>query len=94
MRVRRLTWLAAIVDKLATKHNVSVEEVEEVFANAPQFRFAESGFTEGEDVYSALGQSEAGRYLIVFFILKPGGHALITSARDMTSSEKKLYAKH
>jgi len=94
MRIRRLIWLAAIVDKLAVKHNVSVEEVEEVFGNAPHFRFVERGFTEGEDVYSALGQSEAGRYLIVFFILKSKGRALIVSARDMTSSEKKLYAKH
>lgn len=93
MRIRGLIWLAVIVDKLAVKHNVSQEEVEEVFEGAPHFRFVESGFTEGEDVYSAFGQSEAGRYLIVFFILKSESRALVVSARDMTSSEKKLYAK-
>jgi uncharacterized DUF497 family protein len=93
MTIRGLIWLAAIVEKLAVKHNVSIGEVEEVFENGPHFRFVESGFTSGEDVYSALGQSDAGRYLIIFFILKSDRRALVVSARDMTSSERKLYAK-
>lgn len=94
MTIRGLIWLATIVEKLAVKHNVSTGEVEEVFGNAPHFRFVESGFTPGEDVYSALGQTEAGRYLIAFFIFKSNRQALVVSARDMTSSERKLYAKH
>lgn len=94
MTIRGLIWLATIVEKLAVKHSVSTEEVEEVFGSGPHFRFVESGFTSGEDVYSALGQTGAGRYLIVFFILKSDRRALVVSARDMTSSERKLYAKH
>jgi uncharacterized DUF497 family protein len=44
-------------------------------------------------VYAALGQTESGRYLIVFFILKQGAVALPISARDMTPRERKLYAR-
>jgi uncharacterized DUF497 family protein len=48
----------------------------------------------GEDVYAALGQIRSGRYLIVFFIDEKRGVALPISARDMTPSERKYYAKH
>jgi uncharacterized protein len=44
-------------------------------------------------VFSALGQTDADRYLIVFFIHKKEGQALILSARDMTASERRLYGK-
>jgi uncharacterized DUF497 family protein len=84
-------WLAEIVDKLAAKHAVEPEEVEEVFFNRPQYRYVEAGTRTGEDVYSAGGRTEDGRYLMVFFILKPGNQALILSARDMTESERKYY---
>lgn len=36
---------------------------------------------------------EGGRYLIVFFVHKRSRHALILSAREMTDSERKRYAK-
>jgi uncharacterized protein (DUF433 family) len=35
----------------------------------------------------------AGRYLIVFFVRKKTGQALPISARDMTSGERRRYAK-
>jgi len=53
----------------------------------------ERGNVEGEDVYAAMGRTAAGRYLIVFFISKPGAQALPISARDMTAKEKNLYAR-
>jgi len=83
MYIDDFTWLPDIVDKLAVKHQVTQDEVEEVFFNRPQYRFVESGHRPGEDVYSASGQTDAGRYLIVFFIHKPDSTALIVSARDM-----------
>lgn len=46
-----------------------------------------------EDVYSASGQTDAGRYLVVFFIHKPGHIALILSARDMDLKERKRYGR-
>jgi len=42
-------------------------------------------------VYAALGPTYGGRYLIIFFVYKRGGRALIISARDMTESERRLY---
>jgi uncharacterized DUF497 family protein len=67
--------------------------VEEVLANTNQFRFLEKGVRRGEDVYIALGQSDAGRYLAVLFIYKKTREALILSARDMAAKERKQYGK-
>ncbi|MDE0397986.1 MAG: BrnT family toxin [Candidatus Poribacteria bacterium] len=69
------------------------KEVEEIFFNRPKYRFVESGYREGEDVYSAAGQTDAGRYLIVFFIQKEKNLALILSARDMDQKERRRYEK-
>ena len=40
-----------------------------------------------------MGQTSAGRYLMVFFVRKKTRQALILSARDMTDSERKRYEK-
>ena len=53
----------------------------------------EKGDREGEDVYLALGQTEAGRYLAVLFIYKRTKEALILSARDMAKKERRLYGR-
>jgi uncharacterized DUF497 family protein len=86
-------WLPNILEKLAVKHNVTQDETEEVFFNQPKFRFVEKGYTAGEDVYAALGQTDAGRYLIVFFLRKAGTMALILSSRDMDKKERRLYER-
>lgn len=86
-------WLPQIIEKLIIKHQVSSEEVEQVFFNHPRFRFHEKGRIRGEDMYTALGQSNEGRYLVVFFILKPGRTAFVISARDMEPSEQRRYER-
>jgi uncharacterized DUF497 family protein len=86
-------WLPDIIEKLENKHRVLPEEVEEVFFNRPHFRFIERGHVAGEDVYVALGQTDSGRYLSVFFIHKPGNLALIISARDMDAAERRRYGQ-
>ena len=93
MNITELFWLEEVVEKLAGKHQVEVHEVEEVFAESPRFRFVEKGHRPGEDVYSASGRSEAGRYLIVFFVHKSDGTALPLSARNMTKTEKRIYER-
>jgi uncharacterized DUF497 family protein len=62
MKIEGFVWLDQVENKLAGKHGVSIEEVEEVFTDKPQFRFVEKGHRKGEDVYMALGTTEAGRY--------------------------------
>ena len=91
MKIQRIIWLDEIVDKLATKHNVRQNEVVEVFLNQPYFRFLEKGHRSGENVYAALGLTKNGRYLIIFFIYKKDGRAMILSARNMTPSERRQY---
>ena len=93
MNIEGIIWLRTIVDKLAFKHHVGTDEVEEVFDGKPKFRFVEKGEREGENVYMALGQTEAGRYLTVLFIYKKTKEALILSARDMAEKERKMYGR-
>lgn len=93
MRIDGVIWLRHIVDKLASKHQVAVEEVEAALTNKPKLRFMEKGERKGEDVYLALGRSDEGRYLSVLFIYKRPKDALILSARDMTHKERRRYAK-
>jgi len=93
MRVYRIIWLPEIEDKLYYKHHVLVEEVEEVLFDKPRIRFVEKGQREGEDLYTAYGQTAAGRWLIAFFVLKEGRTALVISAHDMDRKERRLYAR-
>ena len=64
-----------------------------MFSRSPRFRFIEAGDVDGEDLYAALGQTEAGRYLVVFFVHKATGDAMVISAREMTKKERRAYAK-
>jgi hypothetical protein len=93
MYIDDFVWLPDIVEKLAIKHHVTQNEVEEVFFNHPRYRFVESGYRSGEDVYAASGQTDAGRYLIVFFLRKPDHLALILSTRDMDQKERRRYER-
>ncbi|MFH1906400.1 MAG: BrnT family toxin [Chloroflexota bacterium] len=93
MRVKRVIWMPDIEEKLLQKHGVLAEEVEEVLFGRPHVRFVEKGTRENEDLYAAYGQTEAGRYLIVFYVLKQRNQALIISARDMDSKERKSYGR-
>ena len=93
MYIDDFVWLTEIANKVATKHRVTLDEAEEVFFNNPRYRFVESGHRIGEDVYSAGGQTDAGRYLIVFFIYKGDNTALILSARDMDTAERRRHER-
>jgi len=93
MRIDGFIWQEKIVDKLKWKHNLTTEEVEEVFQSKPKFIKKEKGKVEGEDLYNALGQTESGRYLTVFFIYKNRKEALIVTARDMNRKERRYYGK-
>jgi uncharacterized DUF497 family protein len=93
MFIDAFIWLPEIVEKLEAKHHVSQDEAEEIFFNRPKYRFVESGHRAGDDVYSASGQTDGGRYLIVFFIRKADDTALVVSARDMDHKERRRYER-
>jgi hypothetical protein len=93
MKLNGVVWLRNVVDKLAWKHNITINEVEEALKAATRFRFIEKGDVEGEPLYAAVGRTEAGRFLLVFFVRKTSGEALIISARDATKKERRIYGK-
>ncbi|GIK71137.1 MAG: hypothetical protein BroJett021_01250 [Chloroflexota bacterium] len=93
MKIAECLWLPYIIEKLASRHGLQPDEVEETFLNVPRFYRVERGERAGEDLYAAYGQTNAGRYIVVFFELKIDGVALVISARDMTVRERRRYAR-
>jgi uncharacterized DUF497 family protein len=92
LNVRGIIWVEEFVEKLASKHDVQREEIGQVLTNRKtMFRFVEKGHRRGEDVYAALGRTGAGRCLVVFFVRKEDGRAMVVSACTMTQSEKRRY---
>lgn len=66
MVIRQIIWKDQFVEKLAEKHGVSIMEAEEVLSAKPHIRRMSKGQVKGEHVYAAYGQTEGGRYFIVF----------------------------
>jgi uncharacterized DUF497 family protein len=79
--------------RIVGKHNVYPEEVEEVLSSKPTIRKVEKGDVKGENLYIAFGKTNGGRHLGVLFVRKKGRRALVISARDMTSKERKKYGR-
>jgi len=93
MQIQEIIWLDEIEDKILRKHRVWPDEAEEVLLGHPHVRFMERGHRPGEDLYAAFGQTTGGRYLALFFLLKPRNVALMITARDVTDKERKRYGK-
>lgn len=94
MIIKSFIWRTEVIDKIESKHEVTVEEVEEIFRPGTIYRRGPRGKKrKGEDVYKAYGQTDAGRYLFVAFIYKLNHRALILSARDMDDDERDSYRK-
>ncbi len=93
MQINDIILLPDIVDKLDWKHNVNPDEVVDVLFGQSLFRKVQKGHIPGEDVYSGMGQTRAGRYVVVFFVYKKTREALILSARDMNRKERRQYER-
>src|SRR3954447_19241616 len=93
MVIRQIIWKDEFVDKLADKHGVLIEEVEEVLNSNTHIRKVGKGQVKGEHVYAAFGQTEGGRYLVIIYIRKRTGALLPISARDMDKGERNYYGK-
>ncbi len=93
MPIQDIIWLEEVEDKIIRKHNAWPGEVEQALDNRPLVRFMERGHTPGEDLYAAFGQTDAGRYLVVYFVRKTEAEALIVTAREMTDREKRNYGR-
>jgi len=92
MHITGYIWREETIDKLAWKHDIRVNEVTDVFGNRPYFERLERGHRPNEDLFLAAGQTRSGRYVIIFFVYKEDGRALIITAREMTKRERRRYA--
>lgn len=68
-------------------HHFTPEEVEEVFAGSHKVRRAR------ENRYIALGETLDGRLAFVVFRRLPGGVVRVITARDMETSERRLFRR-
>jgi uncharacterized protein len=93
MVIRKIIWKDQFVEKLAVKHRVEIEEVEQVLNSKPHIRKIAKGQVRGENVYAAFGRTAGGRYLVIFYIKKRTGAVLPISARDMDDGERDYYGK-
>ncbi len=93
MRIREVTWLEEVADKIVRKHGLWPHEAEEVLLARPHVRFLEKGHVPGEDLFGGFGRTAAGRHVVVYFLLKKPETALVVTAREMTRREKRRYGK-
>jgi len=89
--INDIIWKQQFVEKISIKHQVSIDEVEEVLSSHPFVCKVARGHIDHENIYAAYAQIHNGRYLIVFFINKKGNKALPISARDMDNKERRYY---
>ena len=77
-------------DKNWIRHRVSVAECEQVFFNVPLLMAKGARRSSSEPRYYVLGQTDAGRRLIVVMTIR-GESIRVVSARDMSRREREEY---
>jgi uncharacterized protein len=86
-------WDAGNLEKNFKKHNVAIQEAEELFANEPFIaRRDDYHSTAHEERFQALGCTKTGRKLFIAFTLRDHKVRVI-SVRDMTPQEERAYEK-
>jgi uncharacterized DUF497 family protein len=91
LRIYDVIWKERFAEKIADKHGLTMDEVEQVLFSGPYVRLAEKGHIKGEDLYAAYGQTHAGRYVFALYIRKRRTAAMPITARDMTKAERRYY---
>ena len=77
-----------ILDKIEGKHSITFNEVEE--ACLSDKRHVRKG---REGLYKVFSRTAAGRFILVVLVNMGGGNCKVTTAREMTDSERQLYKK-
>lgn len=89
-RVTGFEWDAGNAAKSWTKHAVGQVECEQVFFHSPLVLASDPAHSAREDRFFALGQTDAGRLLLVVFTLRDALVRVI-SARPMSRREREVY---
>ena len=86
-------WDAGNETKSAIKHDVAVEEAEQVFSNQPLLLLDDPAHSQKELRYHAFGKTNADRLLRVTFTIRRELVRVI-SVRAMNRREGKFYESH
>ena len=83
-------WDEANINKNWLKHKVSSSECEQIFFNQPLVATEDTGHSQKENRYYALGQTDTRRLLFVVFTVRK--HLIrVISVRDMSRKERRVY---
>ena len=89
-KIEGLDWNEGNIEKNKIKHNVNKEECEEAFLNQPLRIFDDEVHSKLEKRYGALGKTNKGRRLVIFFTVR-GNKIRVISARDQGKKDRKVY---
>jgi len=91
-QVTGFDWDEGNARKNAEKHGVSQSEAEEVFFNEPLLVLEDSGHSQTEARFHALGETDGARLPHITFTLRHAGTLIrVISARDMHRKESAVY---
>lgn len=87
-------WDTGNFDKNLHKHNVTIQEAEEVFLNEPFVTADDTRHSTGnEQRFYGLGRTKTHRYLFVAFTIRDKKIRVI-SIRDMKKKERVIYERY
>jgi len=89
-KVGEFDWDTGNINKNQDKHEVNVNECEEVFFNTPVLIQNDEKHSEKEKRFSVLGRSNDDRYLYLVFTIRRNKIRVI-SARDQSKKERVIY---
>jgi hypothetical protein len=81
------------ISKNWEQHRVTPEEAEDVFFHDPVLLRGDAGHSRGERRYQAMGETAAGRRLLVAFTVRRNLIRVI-SARDLNRKESEEYRRY
>src|SRR5579863_6872771 len=85
-------WDRGNIDKNFHKHQVTPSESEQIFFNQPLIITGDSGHSQREQRFYALGRTDAERLLFVSFTVRKKLIRVISS-RTMSRQERRVYEK-
>jgi uncharacterized DUF497 family protein len=80
------------IDKNFTKHNVTIQEAEEVFLHEPFIVADDNKHSDTEQRFYGLGKTKTNRKLFVAFTVRDKKVRVI-SIRDMKKKERTIYER-
>ena len=93
MRITGIVWTESDVAHIA-RHEVAPEEVEEVLAAGPVWRRGRRHPETQRESVLALGQTEAGRYLVIVLSPRELGRARCVTAMEMSHKVRRYFDRH